>query len=125
MKRLALLGIGVAFLAGCQDSKVLTAPAGDEILLDLSDGTLPPDEGNQDFFFLPPLMPDPSGNSNFEVSQFNPDLLPVAKICEIIGNPGKRVDSMHVRAQARVDEERTDREVLVVTSGQLPRIHGV
>lgn len=90
MKRPALLGLAVAFLVGCQDSQVLTSPVGDEVLLDLNDGSLPGDEGNPDFFFLTPLMPDPSGSGNFEDGQFNADLLPVAKVCEFdaaVANP--------------------------------------
>lgn len=45
---------------------------------------------NPDFFFLPPLVPDPVGHVNFDEGEFNSDVKPVVFICElevIVGNP--------------------------------------
>src|SRR5712692_2186955 len=36
---------------------------------------------NPDFFFLPPLVPDPSNNPNFDAGKFNPLLSPVVRVC--------------------------------------------
>ena len=36
--------------------------------------------GNRDFFFLPPMVANPSGNAQYEAGAFNPDLKPVVTI---------------------------------------------
>lgn len=43
--------------------------------------------GNANFFFLPPLVPDPSGSPNFIAAQFNPNLSPFAEVCKLADNP--------------------------------------
>jgi hypothetical protein len=45
----------------------------------LSDGS---QEGNADFFFLPPIAPDPKGHANYTAGKFNANLAPVVRICE-------------------------------------------
>jgi hypothetical protein len=39
--------------------------------------------GNPDFFFLPPMVPNPRRNPNWNVGAFNPNLSPVIDICEV------------------------------------------
>jgi hypothetical protein len=53
----------------------------------ISDGTRA--GGNPDFFFLPPLVPNPSSNSNFERGKFNNALQPslTIEICELVAEP--------------------------------------
>lgn len=41
---------------------------------------------NPDFFFLPPLVPDPSDHPDFDAGEFNPSLSPVVEICELGGD---------------------------------------
>src|SRR5262245_27522764 len=41
--------------------------------------------GNPDFFWLPPMVKDPSKSKNFDVGKFNPDLLPTVTVCELPG----------------------------------------
>lgn len=54
----------------------------------ISDGTRA--GGNPDFFFLPPLVPNPSGNSNFQKGKFNNALQPslTVEICELVPESG-------------------------------------
>ncbi len=47
----------------------------------LSDGS---QQGNEDFFFLPPIAPNPSSNETFDAGRFNPNLRPVVKICLLV-----------------------------------------
>ncbi len=39
--------------------------------------------GNADFFFLPPMVADPSGKPGYEASAFNPNLKPTVTICAL------------------------------------------
>ncbi len=39
--------------------------------------------GNRDFFFLPPLVPNPRNSPNWSKGQFNANLQPTAKVCEL------------------------------------------
>lgn len=39
--------------------------------------------GNRNFFFLPPLVPDPSGNSDFEPDAFDAAAIPAVEICAL------------------------------------------
>src|SRR2546427_12312232 len=43
--------------------------------------------GNPNVFFLPPLVPDPTGSPNFDAGKFNPGLSPVAEVCQLTGDP--------------------------------------
>jgi Galactose oxidase, central domain len=38
--------------------------------------------GNPDFFFLPPMVGNPSGNPEFDPGQFNPGLAPTVVVCD-------------------------------------------
>jgi hypothetical protein len=80
----------LALVLACQDQKVPTAltarnaPTGPSSLI--SDGA---HGGNPDFFFLPPMVSDPSSNLNFDQGKFNPTLQPslTVEICELQGAP--------------------------------------
>jgi Tol biopolymer transport system component len=77
MHRLTLLLVlGGLVLAGCQDDRPL-AP-GEGPLAAISDGAH--SGGNPDFFFLPPLVGDPSSDPNFDPGMFNGRLHPVLSI---------------------------------------------
>jgi hypothetical protein len=38
--------------------------------------------GNPNFFFLPPIVPDPSGHEDFDAEGFDGTLSPVVEICQ-------------------------------------------
>jgi hypothetical protein len=38
---------------------------------------------NPDFFFLPPMVNDPSGSPNFNAGDFNPNLVPTVTVCAL------------------------------------------
>ena len=79
MKRLALVTLAAALLVGCQDDQGPTAPLGPtpSPLLDVDDGA---HSGNPDFFFLPPLVPNPSGLAIFGDNGFNAGLDPAVTV---------------------------------------------
>src|SRR2546425_4793478 len=102
MRRLAL-GVAAATVLSiaCREQQPLQPPVRGPAAL-ISDGahcimvgtTCEP--GNPDFFFLPPLVADPSSNPNFDVGQFNAALSPVVEVCTLTGDPsgGSPVDCM-------------------------------
>ncbi|HEV7389265.1 MAG TPA: hypothetical protein VGN73_11700, partial [Gemmatimonadaceae bacterium] len=71
------------FAVACEPTKEPTSIAApsepSEIILDGAHG------GNKDFFFLPPMVPLPLGNRDFELGKFNNTLRPSLKIeiCEL------------------------------------------
>jgi len=83
MHRLTLLLVlGGLVLAGCQDDRSL-AP-GDGPLAAISDGAH--SGGNPDFFFLPPMVGDPSSDPNFDPGMFNGRLRPVLAVYTNFGD---------------------------------------
>ncbi|HEX4599854.1 MAG TPA: hypothetical protein VH116_00570 [Gemmatimonadales bacterium] len=74
MKSAALVVLGVAVLVGCQDQARLTAPR--RLSAALSDGSVT--GGNPHFFFLPPLVSQPSFSGTF-----NPNIRPVVEVCQL------------------------------------------
>ena len=70
----ALLGAVAACASGDQTRPELGPPS-----FAIVDGTR--SGGNPDFFFLPPMVNDPSGNPNFQAADFNPSLIPLVKVC--------------------------------------------
>jgi hypothetical protein len=84
MQRLALVVTAVAVLSiGCKEQRILQPPAGPAALI--LDGAH--NGGNRDVFFLPPLVPDPSTNPNFNAATFNPKLSPTVEVCVLTGDP--------------------------------------
>ena len=89
MKGRGLLALAVLSLAlACEGNQQPTGPNapvdGSQVI---SDGTRA--GGNPDFFFLPPLVRNPSSNSNFERGKFNNALQPSlsVEICELVAEP--------------------------------------
>ena len=66
----------------------VTAPA-----FRVSDGAHPGTGSNPDFFFLPPMVPDPSGNANFDRGGSNARLLPTVDICEVNATTEQQVNA--------------------------------
>jgi Tol biopolymer transport system component len=76
---LPFLLIAAVALTACQDDGSM-APAADPMAA-VSDGAH--GDGNPDFFFLPPLVGDPSSEPTFEPGMFNGRLYPVMTVHEI------------------------------------------
>lgn len=79
MKRPILLSVTAVFLVACQDRPAPTGPVSERPLAAISDGAHT--GGNGNFFFLPPMVSDPSSDPNFDPGRFNPVLSPVVEIC--------------------------------------------
>jgi hypothetical protein len=93
MKGRRLLALAALVLVfGCRDEKLPTAPEQRAAPTDpseiISDGAH--NGGNPDFFFLPPMVPLPLHNANFELGKFNNTLKGSLKIdiCELNAEPG-------------------------------------
>jgi hypothetical protein len=99
MKRLTplLIPIVVAtvFVVACEDSQLPTTGDPSPISLAIWDGTHqddPESSGNPDFFFLPPIVQSPTGDTLYEEGEFNAYLAPKVRICLLDG--GEAVDWM-------------------------------
>ena len=89
------LAVIVLMTMACLDTRrptePLAAPADPSAVI--SDGAHCANTGpivcNPDFFFLPPMVSDPSSNANYEAGQFNPTLGPalIVEICELQTSP--------------------------------------
>ncbi len=93
MHHLALLSLVAVYLTGCQDSKLPTGAEPGPPAMVLSDGR-DALQGNPDFFWFPPMLPNPSGEPNFDAGQFDSGLLSQSRvrICaptgvDVDGNP--------------------------------------
>lgn len=86
MMRLARLPLAAALflLVACHGDRAVTPDLGRPSAL-IVDGAN--SGGNPDFFFLPPMVPDPSGNSNFDKDLFNATLTPFVDVCQLTGDP--------------------------------------
>jgi hypothetical protein len=69
--------LGLLTLTTCEPQRVL------EPSLAIADGTRA--GGNPDFFFLPPLQPNPSSNPGYDKDGFDPTRRPTVVICRIAG----------------------------------------
>src|SRR5207245_6315070 len=74
MKRAVALASALAVCIACRDEHPITSPLRPSA--DFSDGTVA--GGNLHFFFLPPLVKQPSFSGTF-----NPALRPVVEICQL------------------------------------------
>ena len=81
MKRPISVSVALLFAVACSDRSPLAPPGGPQTAI--SDGTQA--TGNPDFFFLPPMVPNPGGDPNFDAGAFNPDLRPVVEVCRWTG----------------------------------------
>jgi hypothetical protein len=68
-------------LAACQERSPNAPPT--ETSFAISDGAH--SAGNPDFFFLPPMVSNPSSDPNFDPGQFNPSLSPTVVVCALNG----------------------------------------
>jgi hypothetical protein len=75
--------VTILVLASCRENTSVQ-PAQPGINALIVDGA---HSGNPNFFFLPPLVPDPSGSPNFIAGQFNPNLSPFAEVCQLVTDP--------------------------------------
>ena len=83
MKRIAPLALAAMLVAACGDRNALAPTAIEPPSYGIFDGNN--NDGNPDFFFLRPLVPDPSASEGYDPDGFNPGLRPVVHICEIVG----------------------------------------
>jgi hypothetical protein len=81
------VGVGLLLVA-CERDEAPTEVPPIEPPSIISDGA---QGGNPDFFFLPPLVPNPVNHPDFhnpdEADEFNGDLIPVVEICQLTGDP--------------------------------------
>jgi hypothetical protein len=82
-----LFTLSILALAACRDASPpgeLSGPHDPSKMI--SDGA---HGGNKDFFFLPPMVPDPSKDPNYEAGQFNSTLAPslTVEICQLQSSP--------------------------------------
>src|ERR1043166_2693376 len=82
LRRLAWLA--GAPVAACPGPDPTRPPDSTPTSFAISDGTH--SGGNNHFFFLPPMVPDPS--SSFTSSGFNPTLIPTVQVCFLPGTEG-------------------------------------
>jgi hypothetical protein len=79
------LAIGIAVgLAACRENTPVQPRQTGTIQALIVDGA---HSGNPNFFFLPPLVPDPSGSPNFNPTTFNPNLSPFVEVCQLTADP--------------------------------------
>ena len=83
MKKTLPLVLCVSFLVACQDQQPTEPLDGTSISLNMSDGAT--NGPIADFFFLPPLVDNPSGNPAFDEGEFNEFLAPFVLICQLVG----------------------------------------
>lgn len=81
-KRVLALTFVVYALQACADSQPTLPALTDASQFLIVDGAH--SSGNPEFFFLPPLVPDPSGHPNFDPGAFDATLSPVVEICELV-----------------------------------------
>jgi hypothetical protein len=73
------VGVGLLLVACEQDELPTDVPPSPDPAAVISDGAH--EGGNPDFFFLPPLVPDPTGYENWDDGGFNPNYSPEVRIC--------------------------------------------
>lgn len=81
------VGVGLLLVACEQDELPTELPLSPDPAAVISDGAR---GGNPDFFFLPPLVPDPTGHENWDDGGFNPNYSPEVRICP--GHPTESCD---------------------------------
>ncbi len=66
------------FVVGCQDASGPTDTVGSLPSFAIGDATF---GGNVDFFWLPPNVPNPNGDPQFQEGEFDPNFEPIARVC--------------------------------------------
>jgi hypothetical protein len=108
--RLAALAVASAMLTTCEDEAPLTAPSLTPPTLAISDAAHL--GGNPDFFFLPPLVPNPRSHPDFDPEGFDFQQAIAVEICALNGDVcgvslvTYTMTSDHVTEGVRVDEKR-------------------
>jgi hypothetical protein len=83
MRHLRLgIALAVVVVAGCTGDSPVQPPRSGGIDALISDGS---SNGNDHFFFLPPLVPNPS--ALFDAGTFNSHLSPFVEVCELAADP--------------------------------------
>lgn len=77
----SLAALAALYACGRDDS---TGPSATRPAAIISDGTR--SGGNPNFFFLPPLLPDPSADADFSAGEFNGGWRPIVELCEVDAN---------------------------------------
>jgi hypothetical protein len=85
MRQLTCLAVVVVLFAGCRDNSPLQQNQPTSLNALIFDGAH--SDGNKDFFFLPPLVSNPTGSPNFDAGKFNSHLAPFVEVCELRDNP--------------------------------------
>src|SRR2546427_506086 len=80
-----VVAVTTVFSVACTKDQPVQPPTTGGPAFLISDGTH--SGGNPNFFFLQPLVPDPSGSPNFVVGTFNSKLSPVVEVCQLKDNP--------------------------------------
>lgn len=83
MRQVTCLAVAVVLFAACRDNSPLqqNQPTLNALIVDGAHS------GNQDFFFLPPLVANPAGSANYDAGKFNAFLSPFVEVCELNANP--------------------------------------
>ena len=84
-RRSRLLLASVVVAIGCDNVRDPSGPIVAPPTAKISDGRF--SGGNDDFFFLPPLLPNPVGTANYNAGAFNGQLRPTVQVCELDANP--------------------------------------
>src|SRR5256714_1631871 len=83
MSHLTRFVVAIVVLSGCRDNSPVQQNQ-PTLNAQLIDGA---HDGNKDFFFLPPLVPNPVGTPNYDAGKFNAHLSPFVEVCELSANP--------------------------------------
>ncbi|HEX4627750.1 MAG TPA: hypothetical protein VH137_03090, partial [Gemmatimonadales bacterium] len=83
MKRWPCAVLAMTAIAGCTEQRVTPPPVGRPLALIL-DGA---HNGDPNFFFLPPLVPNPVNDPHFIASAFDGTLSPTVEVCRLTGDP--------------------------------------
>src|SRR5690349_17819789 len=84
MRRRVLLCLTLITVSACNGDKVAT-PSSNPPTKAISDGAHEAKIGpnNPDFFFLPPMVANPSGSANWDAGAFNASLKPTVDVCDL------------------------------------------
>ncbi|HVH68714.1 MAG TPA: Ig-like domain-containing protein [Gemmatimonadales bacterium] len=77
------LALALIAITGCTEQRV-TPPAVGHPLALILDGA---HNGDPNFFFLPPLVPNPVNDPHFNASAFDATLSPTVEVCRLTGDP--------------------------------------
>ena len=83
MKRWPFAVLAVVAVTACNEQR-MTPPAVDRPLALILDGA---HDGDPNFFFLPPLVPNPVNDPHFNASPFDATLSPTVEVCRLTGDP--------------------------------------